>query len=146
MLRRTPIAIAGIATALALAAAACSGSDGAARSQAAGPTLPRATAEATRIVPAVPTPVAIGSAEVAVDVVENRFWPPAVQVKAGATVVWTFDGETAHAVKAVPAAGVAFDSGGRVSGEFAFEFSTPGTYWYYCSIHPGMVGRVVVAQ
>lgn len=29
-------------------------------------------------------------------------------------------------------------------GEFSFVFSKPGTYKYFCSVHPRMVGTVVV--
>jgi plastocyanin len=33
------------------------------------------------------------------------------------------------------------------SGEsYSFTFVTPGTYPYFCSIHPHMTGKVVVTQ
>jgi plastocyanin len=28
--------------------------------------------------------------------------------------------------------------------KFSFTFSTPGTFLYFCSIHPKMTGKVVV--
>jgi plastocyanin len=27
---------------------------------------------------------------------------------------------------------------------FSYTFSTPGTYTYYCDIHPNMMGTIVV--
>src|SRR5262249_22728876 len=40
---------------------------------------------------------------------------------------------------------VAFDSGVFKQGQsFAYTFKTPGTYDYYCAVHPDMVGEIVV--
>lgn len=43
-------------------------------------------------------------------------------------------------------AGSLFDSGLiKSGGEFRFTFQNPGTYNYFCTVHPWMVGQVVVA-
>jgi plastocyanin len=28
--------------------------------------------------------------------------------------------------------------------KYSFQFKTPGTYEYYCKVHPHMIGRIVV--
>ncbi len=105
-----------------------------------------------------PTPVVIDSQEASVDVLDNKFKAPAIQVKAGTTVTWHFKGKVSHTVTSVPGTGprqptatsgtptkeFKFDSGGRVTGEFTYTFDTPGTYEYYCNIHHIMQGKVVV--
>lgn len=105
-----------------------------------------------------PTPVVIDSQEASVDVVDNKFKAPAIQVKAGTTVTWLFKGKVSHTVTSVPGTGprqptatsgtpvkeFKFDSGGRVNGEFSYTFDTPGTYEYFCNIHHIMQGKVVV--
>ncbi len=69
-----------------------------------------------------------------------KFDPPSIQVPAGTTVTWHFaDGNVPHNVKAS-----GFSSPTRASGSFAHRFQTPGTYDYFCSLHGGMTGRVVV--
>ncbi|TAK63637.1 MAG: hypothetical protein EPO22_06480 [Dehalococcoidia bacterium] len=105
-----------------------------------------------------PTPVVIDSSEASVDVVDNKFKAPAIQVKAGTTVTWQFKGKVSHTVTSVPGTGpiqptaasgtptkeFKFDSGGRVTGEYTYTFETPGTYEYFCNIHHIMQGKVVV--
>ncbi len=70
------------------------------------------------------------------------FAPGALTVHAGATVTWTNMDDEPHTV--VSDAGL-FRSGALDTGEsFSFKFDRPGTYRYVCSIHPRMVGTIVV--
>jgi plastocyanin len=70
------------------------------------------------------------------------FNPTPLTVKAGSTVTWTNMDDEPHTV--VSDAGV-FKSGGMDTNEsFSFKFDKPGTYHFTCSIHPRMVGSVVV--
>jgi plastocyanin len=70
------------------------------------------------------------------------FAPAALTVDAGATVTWTNKDDEPHTV--VSEAGL-FRSGALDTGEsFSFKFDRPGTYRYVCSIHPRMVGTIVV--
>ncbi len=70
------------------------------------------------------------------------FAPTAMTVAVGTTVTWTNKDDEPHTV--VSDTGL-FRSGAMDTNEsFSFRFDKPGTYHYACSIHPRMVGTVVV--
>jgi hypothetical protein len=78
-----------------------------------------------------------------VDIVDFAFNPSSVAVDAGATVTWTNQDSTAHTVTADDGS---FDSGTLAAGaSFSFTFTSAGTVSYHCTIHPNMVGSVVVS-
>jgi plastocyanin len=78
-------------------------------------------------------------------VIDNfTFGPATLTVVVGTKVVWTNDDADPHTVtsetdpkllKSPP-----LDSGDS----FAFTFDKPGTYRYFCSLHPHMQGIIVV--
>ena len=70
------------------------------------------------------------------------FQPTPLKVPVGATVRWeNLDGEP-HTVVSVDGL---FRSGALDQGDaFSYTFKTPGSYRYVCSIHPQMVGTIVV--
>jgi plastocyanin len=71
------------------------------------------------------------------------FGPQVLTVKAGTTVTWVNGDDVPHTV--VAADKTSFKS--KVldtDDKFAFTFTTPGAYAYFCSIHPHMTGKVVV--
>lgn len=70
------------------------------------------------------------------------FAPTTITIKAGSTVTWKNTDDEPHTV--VSDSGV-FRSGALDTNEsFSFRFDKPGTYHYACSIHPRMVGTIVV--
>jgi plastocyanin len=71
------------------------------------------------------------------------FAPKSLTVRAGTRVVWTNRDEEPHVITS---AGSLFASskGLDTSDSYAVTFSKPGTYAYYCSIHPMMVGTIIV--
>lgn len=70
------------------------------------------------------------------------FAPTSLTVAAGSTVTWTNKDDEPHTV--VSDSGL-FRSGALDTNEgFSFRFDKPGTYHYACSIHPRMVGTVIV--
>lgn len=83
-------------------------------------------------------PVA-GVTEVAVQ--DDAFAPAAIEVPAGTTVTWRWEGEGEHNV-----VGDGFASPNQVDGEFAHAFAEPGAYPYQCTLHFFMRGEVVVAD
>ena len=75
--------------------------------------------------------------------------PPEVQVAAGSSVKWTNDDNVIHTVtQGKPSEGgnsTGFNSGPiQAGGTFVYFFDESGTVDYYCTIHPHMIGRVVV--
>ena len=70
------------------------------------------------------------------------FNPPEITVKSGTTVTWTNGDDIPHTVVAK---GLSFRSKTMDSEDkFSFTFTTPGVYDYFCSLHPHMVGKIVV--
>ena len=71
-----------------------------------------------------------------------HFSPMSLAVSVGATVIWkNLDGEP-HTVVSVEGL---FRSGGLDQNDsFTFKFDKPGTYKFLCSIHPQMLGTILV--
>jgi plastocyanin len=70
------------------------------------------------------------------------FGPADLTVAAGTTITWTNQDDVPHVVasdnklfKSKPL---------DTDDHFSFTFTKPGTYVYYCSIHPKMTAKVVV--
>lgn len=79
---------------------------------------------------------------------DKAYQPNPVRVKAGGTVTWSNLDSVVHTItsgKGItdPAMGTKFDSG-MLGGSFVHRFFKPGTYPYFCQIHPTMVGAVIV--
>ena len=70
------------------------------------------------------------------------FSPPTITVAAGTTVKWTNNDDIPHTVRAVD--GSFHSKAMDTDDSYAFTFAKPGVYSYFCSIHPKMVGKVVV--
>jgi plastocyanin len=70
------------------------------------------------------------------------FGPVALTVPAGTTVTWTNRDDIPHTV--VSTDGVFKSKALDTDDRFSFVFSKPGTYSYFCSIHPKMTGQVIV--
>jgi plastocyanin len=70
------------------------------------------------------------------------FTPNPATVAAGAKLTWANTDTTTHDMISDSAI---WDSGRIAPGDhFDFTFNAKGTFPYHCSIHPGMVGTVVV--
>ena len=76
----------------------------------------------------------------AVAIQGHMFMPSDVTVPAGSTITWTNDDSEPHTVVAN---GGAFKSQTLDKGQsYSYRFSSPGSYAYYCSVHPDMKGTV----
>jgi plastocyanin len=83
------------------------------------------------------------SSEASVTLIDESFQPPAVEVAVGGTVTWkNIDGDDDHTVTADDGT---FNSGIMPAGtDFQVTFDSPGTFSYFCAIHPEMRGTVSV--
>ena len=76
--------------------------------------------------------------EVAVKIGNFTFGPQELKVKAGTTVTWTNEDDIPHTVVSPNTfRSKVIDTDGK----FSFTFTTPGTYKYFCSLHPHMTER-----
>lgn len=81
-----------------------------------------------------------GTMEVKID--NFSFGPTTLTVAAGSTVTWVNHDDIPHTVtsKTMVFRSKALDSDDK----FSFTFTTPGTYKYFCGLHPHMTGTIVV--
>ena len=81
--------------------------------------------------------------EVTVSIDNFAFSPAVITVAPGTTVRWTNRDDIPHTVVSDDKS--TFKSKVMDTDEqFTFTFAKPGTYSYFCSIHPHMTGKVVV--
>lgn len=78
-----------------------------------------------------------GVTEIAVR--DDEFEPAAIEVPAGTTVTWRWQGDHPHNV-----VGDGLESETQTDGTFAHTFDTPGRHDYECTLHGGMTGTVTV--
>lgn len=80
-----------------------------------------------------------------VEVADMAYTPSSITVSVGQTVTWVFDDRgTPHDVVGLGDAKPVLRSPLLTSGSWEFTFTEPGTYNYTCSLHPDMLGVVVV--
>jgi amicyanin len=77
-----------------------------------------------------------------VEIDNFSFTPKTLTVQPGATVTWVNRDDVPHKVtsKDKKFASPAMDTDQK----FSHTFTDPGTYDYYCSIHPRMTGKIIV--
>jgi plastocyanin len=77
-----------------------------------------------------------------VQIKQFKFVPAQLSVPVGTTVTWTNDDDETHTVTATDRA---YTSTAMEHAEsFAHRFNAPGTYTYFCALHPHMTATVVV--
>jgi plastocyanin/uncharacterized membrane protein len=88
------------------------------------------------------TPRSSAATSVTLDISAFAYNPDDVTVPLGANVTWTNYDPAPHT-----ATGDSFDSGTLSTGDTAsVTFTSLGEYAYFCSIHPSMIGRILVAD
>ena len=102
-------------------ASACGGSDGARTASTLAPAPPEAT----------------------VSIVDGRFDPRQVDVAVGGSVTWVNDDLTPHLIVSTEPNVIGSPLIGKAD-TYTRDFSAPGEYRYYCTIHNSMKGVVTV--
>lgn len=140
-MRRVVACALGLLAVATLAACGGSGSSGGA-----SPATPPATNPTIQVVDMR------GRKTVEVDARDDFFTPNGIEIDPGTTVTWKNAGNVVHNV--MPLSDTA-DFGGATrfgvqtsafgpGATYSYTFPKAGTYNYSCSIHTGMIGRVVV--
>ena len=71
-----------------------------------------------------------------------QFSPATLTVPKGTTVTWTNQDDMVHTVTSATRV---FSSASLETDDiFAYTFTTPGTYTYFCKLHPHMTATVIV--
>src|SRR5437773_5468623 len=80
-----------------------------------------------------------------IEIKDFHFTPQILTVKSGEKITWINRDEEPHTVVSVEKQfkkSVALDT----DQEFTITAGTPGTYTYFCSVHPRMTGTIVVEK
>jgi plastocyanin len=80
-----------------------------------------------------------------IEIKDFAFNPQTITIKAGEKVTWINRDEEPHTVVSVQKQfkkSTALDT----DQEFTITAGTPGTYTYFCSVHPKMTGTIVVVK
>jgi plastocyanin len=87
-----------------------------------------------------------GGSQANVEMKGIAFVPKELTVQAGTTVVWTNNDPFPHTVTSGTRGSPTslFDQTVDPGKTFSYTFQDPGTYPYFCSIHPGMDGVITV--
>ncbi|MGW2248804.1 plastocyanin/azurin family copper-binding protein [Kitasatospora sp. NPDC001660] len=81
----------------------------------------------------------------AVTIQNFAFSPPALTVKVGTKVTWTNTDPDTHTVTSKQGSGGPLQSAALATNDtYSYTFTQPGTYPYFCSIHPFMTATVEV--
>jgi plastocyanin len=82
--------------------------------------------------------------EARVSISQFRFQPAEISIAAGGTVTWVNGDAEEHTVTATDRS---YTSPGLEEEEtFSHRFTAPGTYRYFCALHPHMTATVVVVK
>jgi plastocyanin len=85
------------------------------------------------------------ASQAAVTIDNFSFKDPVITVTAGTTITWSNNDDIPHTVTADDGPPPTFRSHALDTGDhFARLFDKPGTYRYFCSLHPKMRGTVIV--
>jgi len=88
---------------------------------------------------------AVGERQNKIEIKDFMFNPPTITVKSGETITWINRDEEPHTVVSV---GKKFQKSSALDTdqEFTITAGEPGTYTYFCSVHPKMTGTIVVEK
>jgi plastocyanin len=91
-----------------------------------------------------PAQIAAATAPATVTIDNFAFGPAVLTVAPGTKVTWNNKDEEPHTVLSADGGKTFKSEALDTDDKFSFNFDKPGTYKYFCSIHPHMVGTIVV--
>ena len=80
-----------------------------------------------------------------IEIKDFMFYPPAITVKSGEKIIWVNRDEEPHTVVSV---GKKFQKSPALDTdqEYSIVAGAPGTYEYFCSVHPKMTATIIVTK
>ena len=92
----------------------------------------------------LPATVQVAAARYSVQMANYAFAPASITVNEGDTITWTNQDTAPHTVTTTSGP-QSLNSPYLSKGQsWSYTFSAPGTYEYYCTVHPDMRARVIV--
>ena len=82
--------------------------------------------------------------EAKIEIREYSYVPNNLTVPAGTKVTWVNHDETAHTVNDAGPTKLFNSAALDTDDSYSFTFTEPGTYKYFCHLHPKMVGTITV--
>jgi plastocyanin len=90
------------------------------------------------------SPAVEGAVRIVDNAENNSFSPNPIEAKVGETVTWVNDDSAIHTATSTNGT---FDSDILQRGQtFSYTFDKEGEYPYFCTLHPNMVGKLVVTE
>jgi plastocyanin len=87
-------------------------------------------------------PTGARAEDAAVQIDNFAFSPPSPTIKAGTTVTWRNEDDIPHTVAS--STRVFKSKALDTDDSYSFTFNEPGSYQYFCSLHPHMTAKIVV--
>jgi plastocyanin len=88
--------------------------------------------------------VRAGGAEAGIGIDNFSFTPAKLTVASGTKVTWTNHDDIPHTATSANPPRLYHSGPLDTDDSFSFTFDKPGTYTYFCALHPHMQGTVVV--
>lgn len=92
--------------------------------------------------PAIPAATQIVPNQIVIN--EYMFGPNMLTVVAGTKVTWVNHDEVPHTIVDSSPTKVFHSGALDTNDSYSYVFSKPGTYHYFCTLHPQMVGTITV--
>ena len=105
-------------------------------------TVLTAFASIASIQPGLAAKAADGPASAQIKIDNFTFGPTSLTVSSGTTVTWINNDDVPHTV--VSDDKVFRSKALDTDDKFSYTFTKPGTYNYFCSVHPKMTAKIVV--
>jgi plastocyanin len=134
-----------VALSLGLVACGGGGSDStSSEAESAPPATEESTAEEAESTESEPAPSGEAQKSEKVQIVEFTYEPDPVVIQAGGKVIWQNEDTAPHTATADDGS---FDTGIIEKGKLgSATFKEPGTFTYFCEVHPTMHGTVEVVE
>ena len=87
----------------------------------------------------------VGASGTRIEIKDSAFNPQTITVKSGEKITWINRDEEPHTIVSVEKQ-FKKSSALDTDQEFTITAGAPGTYTYYCSVHPKMTGTIVVKK